>query len=423
MCVFPWLIAALCRSCIQEEWERTREVATVHQIVIDVDKTFSRSRPSLRAGKVLPLFLCLLFISLGDAQERNRAGTINGQVVDQSNGVLQDAAVILLNGSASVRLQQAKTGQDGTFAFQNVPPGDYLVEVQRTGFTQAERKVTLTAAQTLAPLTIQMTVAGPGQQVTVTAEVNSFQTDESSTATKMNIPLNEIPQGVGVANQALIQSQQDTYFADAANNISGVNRDVLLAGDVGNALTIRGLPLGIFSNYYRDGFAFDGMVPSDTTDVDRVEILKGPASVLYGRATSSGIVNLITKEPLPTTHVTFTLQGDRFGAVRPTFDITGPIGSSDKLFYRLNAELADTSTFRNYFHDRRYFLSAGTYLEARKGHNHPLSDRVHARLDDHRLWHPRARGSSRAGSDQLLLRRAVAIFDSSERNRERRRLA
>jgi len=330
---------------------------TVHQIVIDIDNTFSRRRVPLRAGKILPLFLCLLFISSGDAQEPNRAGTITGQVVDQANGVLQDAAVILLNGPAAVRLQQTKTGQDGTFAFQNVAPGDYRVEVERTGFTQAEKKVTVIAGQEPAPLTIQMTIAGPGQQVTVTAELNSFHTDQSSTATKMNIPLNEIPQGVGVANQALIQSQQTIAFADAANNISGVNRDVLLAGDAGNALTIRGLSLGIFSNYYRDGFVFDGMVPSDSTDVDRVEILKGPASVLYGRATSGGIVNLITKEPLPATHFTFSFQGDRFGAVRPTFDITGPIGMSNKLFYRLNAELADTSSFRNYFHDRRYFLA------------------------------------------------------------------
>jgi len=330
---------------------------TVHQIVIDTEGTFPRSKAFRRARRILPLLLGLLFAASGDAQDGSKAGTIDGRVTDQSNAVVQDAAVILLNGAASVRLQQTKTGQDGSFAFQNVPPGDYLIEVQRTGFTQAESRVSMTAGQALAPLSIQMAVAGPGQQVTVTAEVNSFQTDESSTATKMNIPLNEIPQGVGVANQALIQSQQDIYFADAVENISGVNRDVLLAGDVGNAITIRGLPLGIFSNYYRDGFAFDGMVPSDTTDVDRVEILKGPASVLYGRAASSGIVNLITKEPLPTTHYTFTFQADRFGAVRPTFDITGPIGSSDKLFYRLNAELADTSSFRNYFHDRRYFLA------------------------------------------------------------------
>ncbi|HTR37734.1 MAG TPA: TonB-dependent receptor [Bryobacteraceae bacterium] len=321
----------------------------------------------LSAGKGLLVCVCLLAAAAGRAQDARGIGSITGQVVDQAGGVLQNAEVILLNGAASIRLQQTKTGQDGTFAFQNASPGDYLVEVERTGFTQAERKLTLTAGRPLSPLTIQMTVAGPGQQVTVTAGVNSFQTDETSVGTKMNLPLNEIPQGVGVANQALIQSQQDIYFADAVQNISGVDRDALLAGDVGNALTIRGLPLGIFSNYYRDGFAFDGMVPSDTTDVDRVEILKGPASVLYGRATSSGIVDLITKEPLPATHYTFSFQGDRFGAVRPAFDITGPIGGSEKLFYRLNAELADTSSFRNYFHDRRYFLAPALTWKPQNG--------------------------------------------------------
>jgi len=321
-----------------------------------VESAHRKREAPLLSAKILLCFY-LMLAAIGRAQPPTDALRITGHVLDQSGGALPDAAVILLNSSATVRLQQTKTGEDGSFAFDNVAPGDYLVEVQRTGFTQTETKVSLTAGQSPAPVSIQMTIAGPGQQITVTAEPDSFQTDESSTATKMNIPLNEIPQGVGIANQALIQSQQDTYFADAAENISGVNRDVLLAGDVGNALTVRGLPLGIFSNYYRDGFAFDGMVPSDSTDIDRVEILKGPASVLYGRATSSGIVNLITKEPLPATHFTFTFQGDRYGAVRPTFDITGPVGSSDRLFYRLNAELADTSTFRDYFHDRRYFLA------------------------------------------------------------------
>ena len=329
----------------------------MHEIVSDIENISSGREISLPAGKMLPLFLSLLFIAASHAQEPNRARTINGQVVDQTNGVVQDAAVILLNGAASVRLQQTRTGQDGGFAFENVAPGDYIVEVQRTGFLQAEKKVAVTAAQAQTPLTVQMTVAGPGQQLDVTAEVDSFKTDQAATATKTNIPLNEIPHGVGVADQTLIQSQQDTYYADAAENISGVNRDTLFGADVGNALTIRGLALGIFSNYYRDGFEFDAEVPTDSTNVDRVEVLKGPSSVLYGRATAGGIVNLITKEPLPTTHVTFTLQADRFGAVRPTFDITGPVGNSDKLFYRLNAEFADTSNFRNDFHDRRYFLA------------------------------------------------------------------
>ena len=313
---------------------------------------------TLSVSKLLALVLVVAFVAgLCVAQVSNasagHSGEITGLVTDQQGAVLPDATVLLLR--QAVRLQQTRSGPRGEFAFYSVARGEYVLEVQRAGFARSDIKVSVDS--TPSRVTIEMKVAGPGQQVNVTAEVDSFRPEESSTATKANIPLNEIPQGIGVANQALIQSQQDIRFADAAENISSVNRDVLAAGSVGDALTIRGLPLGVFSNYYRDGFVFDGMVPSDNTNVDRVEVLKGPSSVLYGRAASGGIVNLITKEPLPATHGVFSLQGDRYGSVRPTFDITGPIGSNGKLFYRVNAEIADYSNFRDEFHDRRYFLA------------------------------------------------------------------
>ncbi|HTT23926.1 MAG TPA: TonB-dependent receptor [Candidatus Sulfotelmatobacter sp.] len=313
------------------------------------------ARVLFRTGSACIVF-CVLGVTALAQETTSGTASIRGQVVDQQGGVIQDATVILFS-SAAVRVKEAKTDETGAFSFSDVRPGDYVVEVERSGFAQVEKNVTIASAQRPVQVSIQMKVAGPGQQVTVTAEAGSFRTDESSVATKTNIPLNEIPQGVGVANQALIKSQQAIRFADAAQNISGVNRDVLAAGSIGNALTIRGLPLGIFSNYYRDGFVFDGMVPSDTTDVEQVEILKGPSSVLYGRATAGGIVDLITKEPLPKTYADFSFQGDRYGSVRPTFDITGPIGSSGKLLYRVNGEFADYSNFRDYFHDRRYFLA------------------------------------------------------------------
>jgi len=313
------------------------------------------------------MFLALLLSSAVSLQSQDSTGrsrlssgsattTISGTVLDESGAVLPDVTVALLN-TAAVRVQQTKTGQDGTFSFSNVPSGEYKIAAVRAGFSAQDQPVSVGENHPAAPLSIRMRVAGPGQQVTVTAEVGSFRPDESSTATKTNIPLNEVPQGIGVANQALIRSQQDIRFGDAATNISGVNRDLLAAGDVGSALTIRGLPLGVFSNYYRDSFPFDGMAPSDTTDIDRVEVLKGPASVLYGRAAAGGIITLITKEPLPATHATISLQGDRYGTVRPTFDITGPIDSDGKFLYRVNGEFADSSNFRNYYHDHRFFLA------------------------------------------------------------------
>jgi len=316
----------------------------------------------VRFIRIFPLFALIAFVALIQLrlfaqQTANKASKqLRGIVVDQQGAVLPNATVSLLNESA---VGQAVTSskQDGSFLFSDIAPGNYTVEAERSGFARANVRVVVLNGQAEVEIRVVMTVAGPGVQVTVTAESGSFRVYESSTATKIAMPIREIPQGIGVANQALMQSQQDIRFADAAENISGVNRDVLAAGDVGNALTVRGLPLGVFSNYYRDGFVFDGMVPSDTTDVDRVEVLKGPSSVIYGRATSGGIVNLITKEPLPVPYADLSFQADRYGSVRPTFDLTGPVRHSEKVFYRLNGEFADSSNFRNYFHDRRYFLA------------------------------------------------------------------
>ena len=99
-----------------------------------------------RAVTVLPVAFFLLFLASGNAQETRRAGTISGQIADQANGVLQDATVALLNGSSSVRLQQTRTGADGAFTFENVPSGDYVLEVRRTGFAQAEERISMTIA-------------------------------------------------------------------------------------------------------------------------------------------------------------------------------------------------------------------------------------------------------------------------------------
>ena len=225
------------------------------RVVVEFSRIFRdvSLRALLRVG--LLCGMCFLASVVAWGQETNGITSITGRVVDQQGGAIQDATVILLS-SGALRLQQTKTDESGSFTFLSIHPASYIVEVQRSGFDRADKNVTITTGQTQAQVSIELKVAGPGQQITVTAELGPFRPDESSTATKTNIPLNEIPQGVGVANQALIQSQQVIRFADAAENISGVNRDVLAAGDVGSALTIRGLSLGVFSNYYRDSFAF-----------------------------------------------------------------------------------------------------------------------------------------------------------------------
>lgn len=156
-------------------------------------------------GRLLvPILLMFVLIGMSAAQIASSAGAgsreITGTVTDQQGAVLPDAAIFLL--SDAVRVQQTRSGPNGDFAFHNVAYGEYVIEVQRAGFARADEKVSLKTAPVR--VAIQMRVVGPGQQVNVTAEVDSFRPEESSTATKANIPLNEIPQGIGVANEALI---------------------------------------------------------------------------------------------------------------------------------------------------------------------------------------------------------------------------
>ena len=93
----------------------------------------------------------------------------------------------------------------------------------------------------------------------------------------------------------------------------------------------------------------------------RIEIMKGPASVLYGAGQPSGLVNVITKKAQSTFGGVVAYQFDNFGLSRPTVDVTGP--ANDKLNYRMNFAYQDTDTFRDFGYDDRLFLAPMfTYL-------------------------------------------------------------
>jgi Carboxypeptidase regulatory-like domain len=151
-------------------------------------------------GRLLALILLMsILIGMSAVKVTGSVGAagsseITGTVTDQQGALLPDAAVFLL--SDAMRIQQTRSGPNGEFVFHNVGSGQYVVEVQRAGFARADETISVKAAPVR--LSIQKRVVGPGQQVNVTAEVDSFRPEESSTATKASIPLNEIPQGIGV---------------------------------------------------------------------------------------------------------------------------------------------------------------------------------------------------------------------------------
>lgn len=96
----------------------------------------------------------------------------------------------------------------------------------------------------------------------------------------------------------------------------------------------------------------------ETANLERIEVLKGPASVLYGNIDPGGVINFVTKQPLADPFYSFGVQAGSFGLVRPTLDISGPLNPERTLLYRLNAVYQKGGDFRDFDQEgERFFVS------------------------------------------------------------------
>ena len=124
-------------------------------------------------------------------------------------------------------------------------------------------------------------------------------------------------------------------------------------------MLIRGFRVqGNMDDFRKNGFRDSSRVQRDMSNIERNEIFKGPASVLYGAAGEpGGLVNLITKRPLEYRYSAVDAQLGGFDEYRFSVDSTGPLGDGGGLFYRLNRSAEDNQSFRDFVYKDRYFIA------------------------------------------------------------------
>lgn len=111
-----------------------------------------------------------------------------------------------------------------------------------------------------------------------------------------------------------------------------------------------------FQDGFRNGPTSNATFP-DFANVERVDILKGPSSTVFGRLDPGGVVNLVTKAPLSEHYYSVTMQGGSYQLLRPTIDASGPLTENKTLLYRFIASGQDSQSFRDFNYTRRLFLS------------------------------------------------------------------
>ncbi|MBP5972959.1 TonB-dependent siderophore receptor [Brasilonema sp. CT11] len=178
-------------------------------------------------------------------------------------------------------------------------------------------------------------------ELVVTGTQDGYNAPDATTATKTDTPTRDIPQSIQAIPQTVIKDQQITRISDAARNASGVT----LQGSYGaltDAYIIRGF---LTSNSLRNGFAVSVDNYINPINVERVEVLKGPASVLYGQFEPGGVVNYITKKPLATPSYSGEFTVGSYDFYRPSLDFSQPLTSDKKLLSRLNVAYENFGSF------------------------------------------------------------------------------
>ncbi|MBE9168809.1 TonB-dependent siderophore receptor [Pleurocapsales cyanobacterium LEGE 06147] len=204
-----------------------------------------------------------------------------------------------------------------------------------------------TTAQTEADEEIEVIATGEGEE-------ESYFVPDASTATRTDTPIRDIPQSIQVVPQEVIEDQGITRIGDALRNVSGVTPQRDIAGS-NFRFTIRGFDNSrILRNGFRSGDVFGITTSTATNSVERIEVLKGPASVLYGQVEPGGVVNFVTKKPLDEPFYNLQLRAGSFGLIEPAIDFTGPLTEDRKLTYRLTASYQNSDSFRD-FVDSEFF--------------------------------------------------------------------
>lgn len=172
-----------------------------------------------------------------------------------------------------------------------------------------------------------------------------YTTSQASTASKSDVPIKEEAQSINVVTQQTLADYQVRSLADAMKFVSGVSQGNTLGGSR-DSLVKRGFGTNDDGSILRDGVRSNlGHNFSATTD--RVEVLKGPASMLYGALEPGGLINVISKKPEYTQSTTLSGSAYSEGGGTMALDTTGPLGDTG-LAYRLIAERGHEDYWRNY---------------------------------------------------------------------------
>lgn len=204
------------------------------------------------------------------------------------------------------------------------------------------------------------TVVVTGQQANPATDPynEDYVLPNATAGTKADTPIMETPLNVQVISQQVLTDQQVISIDQAIKNVSGIVNNPANTGGLSESYTLRGFQS---QTIFRNGFRLEGFDTAfgsrQMANVQSVEVLKGPAAILYGRVDPGGIINVVTKQPLATPYYSLQQQFGSYDLYRTNLDVTGPLSTNGDVLYRVNFSYEDKGSFRDLIDSQRVFVA------------------------------------------------------------------
>lgn len=294
---------------------------------------------------------CVFIFSLCCTVALAQTGHIKGNIKN-SAGQPAEAINLILRGTGKGTLTDA----NGDFEFSALEPGHYQLVGTGVGIKRIDRSVHVKANETTR---LDMTAEESAQELQTVEIVGnrgtSYKNDLSFIASKTATPIKDVPQAISYITKEVMRDQGVFLMGDAVKNMSGVNQFTFY-----DDLTIRGFRMngGSTTQLVNGLRTFSGFWKQPPVNyLERVEVIKGAASALYGNTSPGGTINRVTKKPLDVARKSLSFTTGSFNTLRTLADFTGPMNESKTLLYRLNLGYVNAQGFRNMQFDKNIIVA------------------------------------------------------------------
>ena len=297
---------------------------------------------------VFTCFSFVLFICINAFGQSNFE--LKGKITDISGEPLIGASIQVAGTSFGTI-----TDLNGNYQLNFENTGDYQLKLSFIGFSSIQEKVTISKRSMVRNYQMEEETSNLQEVEIIGRKEEGYKNTSTFIGSKTQTNIKDLPQSVSYVTKELILDQGLMRVGETVKNFSGVSQFTFY-----DDITIRGFRINGGSNTQlvngmrsTSGFWKQPLI----NYLERVEVLKGPSSALFGNASPGGVVNRVTKKPLDINRNSLSFSIGSFNNFRALADFTGPVNESKTLLYRLNLGYEDAQNFRDLQFDKNVVVA------------------------------------------------------------------